>query len=234
MSRYPRYRTWALREGTYCGGGLTIKPRAAVARAVHPSGSARAVNIVAAPALRLGCARYAAGRLAMAHAEAAQALLGAPVRAHFATRRDERQRHRVSDIAWRSAACCSICLTRPAKAHRFSTIPTAACDGARRARKFEHGIPWASASSVAKPGFRVRICGAALRCDRRSVNVYQRDRPLPRTLRARPRSSSVRRPAHLNYEIATKRGCRPRRWSVGARSRLPALETRRAPPGDPH
>jgi GTP:adenosylcobinamide-phosphate guanylyltransferase len=87
--RYPEVpHTWAkLRGGTYCGGGLmALKPRALapLERFIERLGAARKYPWRLAGLFGWDVlARYAAGRLAIEHAEArASALLGAPVRAH--------------------------------------------------------------------------------------------------------------------------------------------------------
>jgi molybdopterin-guanine dinucleotide biosynthesis protein A len=104
MGRYPEIpHTWArLRDGTFCGGGLmAIKPRALVSleRFIERLGAARKY-----PWKLFGwdtLARYAAGRLAIAQAEArASALLGAPVRAHVSPHAETGVNvDRVTDIA---------------------------------------------------------------------------------------------------------------------------------------
>jgi molybdopterin-guanine dinucleotide biosynthesis protein A len=107
MSRYPEVpHTWArLRDGTYCGGGLmAIKPRAlaSLERFIERLGAARKAPWKLAGLLGWDTlARYAAGRLAISHAEArASLLLGAPVRAHVSPHAETGVNvDRVTDIA---------------------------------------------------------------------------------------------------------------------------------------
>jgi molybdopterin-guanine dinucleotide biosynthesis protein A len=107
MSRYPEIpHTWArLRDGTFCGGGLmAIKPRAlaSLERFIERLGGARKYPWKLAGLFGWDTlARYAAGRLAIAQAEArASALLGAPVRAHVSPHAETGVNvDRVTDIA---------------------------------------------------------------------------------------------------------------------------------------
>jgi molybdopterin-guanine dinucleotide biosynthesis protein A len=88
VARFPQVpHTWArLREGTFCGGGIvSIKPRALpqLERFIERLGAARKYPLRLASLFGWDVlARYAAGRLAIADAEArATRILGAPVRA---------------------------------------------------------------------------------------------------------------------------------------------------------
>jgi molybdopterin-guanine dinucleotide biosynthesis protein A len=88
LARFPQVpHTWArLRDGTFCGGGIvSIKPRALplLERFIERLGAARKNPLRLASLFGWDVlARYAAGRLTIAHAEArASSILGAPVRA---------------------------------------------------------------------------------------------------------------------------------------------------------
>ncbi len=88
MQRFPQVpHTWArMRDGTFCGGGIAaIKPRALplLERFIERLGAARKHPFKLASLFGWDMlARFAAGRLSIAQAEARAAkILGAPVRA---------------------------------------------------------------------------------------------------------------------------------------------------------